>query len=65
MSGGFPRNLQELQNALQNAQKRGSFGGVPGGGRARPPIAGIIGVVALAGGFWFFNNALFNGVFLL
>jgi hypothetical protein len=66
MSGGFPKNFEELQRTLQNAQQQGrrfgagGGGGPPGGPRA---IAGLLGLVALGGGVSLLSNSLFNGRF--
>jgi prohibitin 2 len=64
MSGGFPKNFEELQRTLQNAQQQGRrFGAGGGGGPAGGPraLAGILGLIALGGGASLLNASLFNG----
>ena len=62
MSRGFPRNFQDLQTALRNAQRQGgSFGGGSGGAGGGPG-RGIVGLALLGvGGAWALNNSLYNG----
>ena len=49
--------LRQLQQTLRNAQQRGMPGGSPRN------ILGGGGLLLLGiGGFWVFNNALFNGM---
>jgi hypothetical protein len=58
--GGFPRNFQDLQRALQSAQRSGGgFGGGSGGSGGGRGIAGLA-VLALGGG-WAVSNSLYNG----
>jgi len=60
MSGGFPKNFQELQQQLARAQEQGrKFGG--GGGRPpRGALGGLAGLIILGGGAVVLSNSLFN-----
>ena len=60
MSGGFPRNFQELQRTLASAQQSGRKFGGAGGGSPRG-LGGLFGVALLGGGAILISNALFNG----
>jgi prohibitin 2 len=62
MSGGFPKNFQDLQRQLAKAQETGrKFGGAGGGGNPRSAIGGLVGLVLFGGGAVVLNNSLFNG----
>ncbi|TID22005.1 hypothetical protein E2P81_ATG11120 [Venturia nashicola] len=62
MSGGFPKNFQDLQRQLARAQAQGARFGGPGGAGGGPKgaIGGLVGLVLLGGGAVVLNNALFN-----
>jgi len=61
MSGGFPKNFQELQQQLARAQEQGrKFGGGGAGGSPRGAIGGILGLAILGGGAVVLSNSLFN-----
>jgi hypothetical protein len=57
MSRGFPRNFQELQRALQNAQRQTGGGGGAGGPGGRVLVFGGLAL----GGAYAFANSLYNG----
>jgi prohibitin 2 len=61
MSGGFPKNFQELQRTLAQAQEQGRKFGGSGGGNPRNAIGGLLGLVLLGGGAVALSNSLFNG----
>jgi hypothetical protein len=57
MSGGFPKNFQELQRAVQRAQRGGGpfpSGGGPGGAAIGLLVFGL-------GGAYLFSNSIYNG----
>jgi prohibitin 2 len=63
MSGGFPKNFQDLQKQLARAQEQGrKFGGGSGGGNPRNALGGLVGLVLFGGGAVILNNSLFNGM---
>lgn len=62
MSGGFPKNFQDLQRQIARAQAQGSKFGGSGGGSPRGAIGGLVGLVLLGGGAVALNNSLFNGM---
>jgi prohibitin 2 len=66
MSGGFPKNFQELQRTLQNAQQQGRKmgGGFGGGGNPRNALGGLLGLVVVGGGAVLLSNSLFNGTWM-
>lgn len=61
MSGGFPKNFQELQRTLANAQEQGRRFGGAGGGNPRNALGGLVGLALLGGGAVILSNSLFNG----
>jgi hypothetical protein len=62
MSGGFPKNFQELQKQLAKAQEQGRrFGAGGGGGAPRGALGGLAGLIILGGGAVVLSNSLFNG----
>jgi len=63
MSGGFPKNFQELQQQLARAQESGRrFGAGGGGGSPRGALGGLAGLIILGGGAVVLSNSLFNGM---
>lgn len=63
MSGGFPKNFQDLQRQLARAQAQGAkFGGPGGGGGPKGAIGGLVGLVLFGGGAVALSNSLFNGM---
>jgi prohibitin 2 len=65
MSGGFPKNFQDLQRQLAKAQEQGKrFGAGGGGGSPRGALGGLAGLLILGGGGLILSNSLFNGMLL-
>jgi len=60
MSGGFPKNFQELQRQLARAQEQGRRFGGGGGGNPRNALGGLLGLVIFGGGAVVLSNSLFN-----
>lgn len=65
MSGGFPKNFQDLQRQLAKAQEQGKrFGAGGGGGSPRSALGGLAGLLILGGGGLIISNSLFNGMLM-
>jgi prohibitin 2 len=62
MSGGFPKNFQDLQRQLARAQEQGRKFGGGSGGNPRSALGGLVGLVLFGGGAVVLNNSLFNGM---
>ncbi|QDS71689.1 prohibitin subunit [Venturia effusa] len=60
MSGGFPKNFQDLQRQLARAQAQGAKFGGSGGGGPKGAIGGLVGLVLFGGGAVVLSNSLFN-----
>lgn len=60
MSQQQPEWMKNLQAVAQQQGRRFAGGG---GGGPRAPVGLIGGAVVLAGAFYAFNNAIFNGIF--